>query len=148
MRFLEEIYQRFSTSPIGPEEKVRQTLFEFLKAHLNPRFLEILLENRHRDIVIRRRQDNTDIFIIELKREGFFIYRNADVYNQLRGYLRRKYPPHHGALFNLDDLILLFHPSREQYPLGRRLDNIEKLFVAIHDAANEETVPINNARRR
>ncbi len=137
MRFLEEIYQKFSKSPIGPEEKVRQTLFEFLKAHLNHRLLEILLENKHRDMVIRRRQDNTDIFVIELKRCGFFIYRNADVYNQLRGYLRRKYPPYHGALFNLDDLILLSHPSREQHPLGRRLNNIDGLIKAINDAANE-----------
>ena len=148
MPFLEETYNFFLNAALNPEEKVRRTLLKFLEDNLDRHLYKLLVEDQNRDIVIRRKTDGRDIFVIEIKRRGYYIYRNADVYDQLQRYLRRKYPPYHGALFNLDKLILLSHPSREQYPLGRRLDSIEKLIIAIHDAANEETVPINNARRR
>ncbi len=143
---LEDIHKKFDK--LEPEEQVRQTLVESLQQHLDLQLLDILVEDQYRDIVIRRRQDEQDIFVVECKSIKYFIYRNRDFYKQLRGYLQKRRPPYHGALFNLKELVLLSHKDKEQHPLGRMLNNIEGLIKAINDAANEETVPINNARRR
>lgn len=131
MTFLELYFEATSIND-GPEERVRVALVKFLEEKLNHVGLEILVENIHRDIVVRHA--HCDIFVIECKRRGMCLYRNASVYQQIRKYLRRPTPPHHGALFNIDELVFVSHPSHESNPCGVRALNIDELINRILNA--------------